>query len=184
MDTVGAVASVRCGNAITHHDASNEEIKLWLNTIGSESTTPEEQAIGGFAGRKLKKPANWDDWKAGEHKQLNQFHKQGMFGKPFNPKILDPDAIVLHPQWACAVKRNGTWRSRSCCNGSKQAAPGLHAIASAWSSCVEMPIQRLFLAVAASEGCTVCGADVTDACAHAAATGIKTCLACDDACRE
>ena len=107
-----------------------------------------------------------------------------MFGEPFNPEILDPDAVISHPQWACAVKRNGTQRSRSCCDGSKRAAPGLHAVASTWSSCVEMPIQRLFPAIAASEGCTVCGADAMDAHAHAAATGAKTCLTCDDACRE
>ena len=157
---------------------------MWINTIGSDSTTPEEQALGRFTRRKLKKLANWDDWKAGEHKQLNQFHKQGMFGKPFDPKILEPDAIILHPQWAYAVTRNGTRRSRLCCDGSKRAAPRLHAIASTWSSCVEMPIQRLFLAIAASEGYTVYGADVIDAYAHAAATGIKTCLTCDDAHRE
>ena len=42
----------------------------------------------------------------------------------------------------------------------------------------------LFLAIAASEGHTVCGADVIDACAHVAATGIKTHLTCDDAHRE
>ena len=106
MDIIGAVASVRCGNAITHQDASDEEIKLWLNAVGSKSTTPEEQAIGRFTGRKPKKPANWDEWKAGEHKQLNQFHKQGMFGEPFNPKTLDPDAVIPHPQWAHAVKRS------------------------------------------------------------------------------
>ena len=65
MDTIRAVASVRCGDAITHQDASDEEIKPWLHTVGSDSTTPEEQAIGRFARRKLKKLANWDEWKAG-----------------------------------------------------------------------------------------------------------------------
>ena len=77
MDTIRAIASIRYGDAITHQDASDEEINLWINTIGSDSTTPEEQALGRFTRRKLKKLANWNDWKAGEHKQLNQFHKQG-----------------------------------------------------------------------------------------------------------
>ena len=107
-----------------------------------------------------------------------------MFGKPFNPEILEPDAVIPHPQWACVVKRNDTRRFRLCCDGSERAAPRLHVIASAWSSCVEMPIQRLFLAIASSEGSTVCGADVIDAHAHAAATGMKTHLTCDDAHRE
>ena len=36
-----------------------------------------------------------------------------------------------------------------CANGSKKAAPTLHAVASTWLSCVELPIQRLFLGISA-----------------------------------
>ena len=48
----------------------------------------------------------------------------------------------------------------------------LHAIAGAWLSCVEMPIQRLFLALCAA---------VQDAPAHAEASGVKTHMRADNA---
>ena len=66
----------------------------------------------------------------------------------------------------------------------KRTASVLLAIASTWSSCVEMPTQRLFLASCATEGHQICGADVQDACAHAKALGVKICMRADDACIE
>ena len=56
-----------------------------------------------------------------------------------------------------------------CCNGSKKAAPQLHAVASTWSSCVELPVQRMFLAITADLNLPVFGADCIDAYAHAVA---------------
>ena len=67
-----------------------------------------------------------------------------------------------------------------CCNGSKKAAPQLHAVASTWSSCVELPVQRIFLGIAADLGLTVYGGDATDAYAHSPAPS-DTYLAIDDA---
>ena len=54
MDTIRAIASIRFGDAITHQDTSDEEIRLWINTLGSDSITPEEQALGRLTRRKLK----------------------------------------------------------------------------------------------------------------------------------
>ena len=63
-----------------------------------------------------------------------------------------------------------------------RAAPIIHAIASAWSSCVEMPIQRrLFCVLCAATGHQICGADVQDAHAHAKASGTKTRTQASDA---
>ena len=67
-----------------------------------------------------------------------------------------------------------------CCNSSKKAAPQLHAVASTWSSCVELPVQRIFLGIAADLGLTVYGGDATDAYAHSLAPN-DTYLAIDDA---
>ena len=53
-----------------------------------------------------------------------------------------------------------------CCNGSKKAVPQLHDVASTWSSCVELPIQRLFLGICANTGLTIYGGDATDAYAY------------------
>ena len=67
-----------------------------------------------------------------------------------------------------------------CCNGSKKAAPQLHAVVSTWSSCVELPVQRIFLGIAANLGLTVYGGDTTDAYAHSLAPS-DTYFAIDDA---
>ena len=50
-----------------------------------------------------------------------------------------------------------------CCNGSKQATPQLHAGASIWSLCVHLPVQRIFLRIAADLGLPVFGGNTTDA---------------------
>ena len=70
-----------------------------------------------------------------------------------------------------------------CCNGSKKAAPQLHAVASTWSSCVDLPIQQMFMGIAAHSGLTVYGGDATDAYAHSHAPK-DTSLAVDDAYAE
>ena len=67
-----------------------------------------------------------------------------------------------------------------CCNGSKKAVPQLHAVASTWSSCVELPVQRLFMGLCADMGLTIYGGDATDAYAHSPAP-TDTYLAVDDA---
>ena len=56
-----------------------------------------------------------------------------------------------------------------CCNGSKKAALELHTVTSTWSSCVEFPIQRLFLRICGDLGLTVFGGDTTDAYVHSPA---------------
>lgn len=56
-----------------------------------------------------------------------------------------------------------------CCNGSKKAVPQLHAVASTWSSFVELPVQRLFLGICEDTGLTIYGGDATDAYAHSLA---------------
>ena len=70
-----------------------------------------------------------------------------------------------------------------CCNGSKKAVPQLHAVASTWSSCVELPVQRLFLGICADAGLTIYGGDATDAYAHSPAPN-DTYLQVDDAYAE
>ena len=67
-----------------------------------------------------------------------------------------------------------------CCIDSKKAAPQLHAVASTWSSCVELPVQHVFLGIAADLYLTVYGSNATDAYAHSPAPS-DTYLAIDDA---
>ena len=105
---------------------------------------------------------------------------QKMFGNPIDPIGLPDSAVILQPHWQYSVKRSRIRRYRICCNGSKNAAPQLHAVASTWSSCVELPVQWLFLGIAADLGLTIFGGDATDAYAHSTAPS-ETHLAIDDA---
>ena len=67
-----------------------------------------------------------------------------------------------------------------CYNGSKNATPQLHTVASTWSSYDKLPVQRIFLGIAADLGLTVYGGDATDVYAHSPAPN-DTYLAIDDA---
>ena len=67
-----------------------------------------------------------------------------------------------------------------CCNRSRASAPQLHAVASTWSSCVSLPIQRLFLGMCADLGMIIYGGDATDAYAHSPAPN-NTYLSVNDA---
>ena len=89
-----------------------------------------------------------------------------MFGAPIDPITLPESTLTLWPHWQYSVKGSGVRQSQMCCNGFKKAAPQLHAEASTWLSCVELPIQQIFLGIAADLGLTVYGSDATDAYAH------------------
>ena len=157
---------------------TTEELALVINAISSHSLTPEEQALGHFTRKKLRKLATWSDWEAGERRQLDHFHNLGMYGSPVKRP---PGATVLRPHWQYRVKGDGTRRSRNCCDGSPRAAPVLHGIAKTHSSCVEQPIQRLFFALAANMSYLVYGGDAQDAYAHSPPPAEPTYVAIDDA---
>ena len=72
-----------------------EMIKVCINTLNSDFMTPEEQSLGYFTRKKLKRLSTWDEWLAGEAKQLNQFYDQKMFGDPIDADTLDGEAVVL-----------------------------------------------------------------------------------------
>jgi hypothetical protein len=138
---------------------SSEEIAM-VAAVTSSAITPEEQALGFFTRRKLKRLSTWPDWQRGEFKQLDRMRDLGMFGKPIPPP---PNAVILRLHWQYQIKRSGERRSRSCCDGSPRAAPVLHRVASTYSSCVEQPVQRLFFALAAANNMRVYGGGATDA---------------------
>ena len=179
-----SVADVRAIAAIRHPDLdfseesiSTEDIRTVVNAISSNTMTDDEQNIGSFTRRKLKKLSTWDQWREGEHKQLDHFHTLGMYGRPIPPP---PGAIILRPHWNYTHKRDGTRRSRNCCDGSKRAAPILHAIATTYSSCVDQAVQRLFFALAAHENYKVYGGDAQDAYAHSPSPETPTFVKIDD----
>ena len=54
----------------------------------------------------------WNEWKKGEHNQLNQFYDQKMFGDSIDPVTLPRNAVILQPHWNYVVKRSGVRQSR------------------------------------------------------------------------
>ena len=74
-----------------------EMIKLIINTLGLDAITPEEKQLEYFTRNKLQKLNTWDQWLAGETKQIDQFMHQGLFGEPRSRNTLKKDAIILRP---------------------------------------------------------------------------------------
>ena len=71
-----------------------------VNSVTSQAITPAEQALGKFTRRKLKNMNTWNDWEAGERKQLNQSHDLQMFGhhmaRPLEENVV---ILCLHKQY-------------------------------------------------------------------------------------
>ena len=104
-----------------------------------------------------------------------------MFGDSIDPITLPRNDVILRPLWNYVVKRSEVRRSRQCYNRSKFAAPMLHAMVSIWSSCVELPIQRMFIGLCAQKGLCMYSGDAYNAYAHVPAPETMTNLIIDDA---
>ena len=104
-----------------------------------------------------------------------------MYGKPCR---LPKGGILLRPHWQYHIKRTGQRRARNCCDGSARAAPLLHQLASTYSSCVEQPVQRLFVALSALLDHKIYGGDAADAFAHSPGPDVPTYVSIDDAYAE
>jgi hypothetical protein len=82
--------------------------------------TSDEQALGSFASRKLMQLPMRDLWIASQWKQLDAHRKQTVFGVPCPTP---PGPTVLRSHWNYLIKPCGTRKVRTCCDGSKRAAP-------------------------------------------------------------
>ena len=127
--------------------------------------------------------STWQDWEFGEHKQLNQFPDLQMY-KELIVKPTDKNAVILCPHQQYRVKQCGTRRARQCCDGSKRATPLLHALALTYSSCVEHPIQCLFLATSANLDLKIYGGDAKDVFAHSPLPSVPTFVTIDEQCAD
>ena len=96
VEDIRAITSIRFTDRDKSEDAiPTEMIKVCINTLNSDFMTPEEQALGYFTRKKLKRLSTWDEWLAGEAKQLNQFYDQKIIGDPIDADTLDGSAVVL-----------------------------------------------------------------------------------------
>ena len=109
MENVRDIASIRHQDLdLSDETIPDELIRVCINTLASERMTPEEEALGYFTRKKLKKLATWNDWEAGEHKQINQFMHQKMFGDPTDPLLIPGNGVIMRSHWQYKMKRDGT----------------------------------------------------------------------------
>ena len=97
VENIQSIARLRYNHDITPEDVPIKMIQIAINSLQSDSITPEEAAIGHFKRRKLRKLSTWNEWKKGEHKQLNQCYDQKMFGDTIDPLTLPKDACIFRP---------------------------------------------------------------------------------------
>ena len=103
-----------------------------------------------------------------------------MFGKPILCPSAEENAVILQSHWQYHIKREGLHQARQCCDGSKRAAPLLHALAKTYSSCVEHPIQRQFLALAAEQNFLLFIGNAKYAFAHSPSPQVPTFMMIDN----
>ena len=70
---------------------------------------------------------------------------------------------VFHLHWVQLVKTNVVRKSRACLDGSRRAAPWLRMMVQTYSSFVELPCLRTFLAICSTQGYYICFGDVENA---------------------
>jgi Reverse transcriptase (RNA-dependent DNA polymerase) len=98
-----------------------------------------------------------------------------------DPCILPKGGIVVRLLWNYIVKDEGKRRSRNCCDGSKRAATRLHNLVNTYSSCIGIPIYRLFSALSTALGYTQYGGDARDAYTHSPPPSVPCFARIDDA---
>jgi hypothetical protein len=89
--------------------------------------------------------------------------KDGMYGPPC---IAPSGATVLRTVWTYYVKRDGTLKPRSSCDGSVLKGRGI-AYAQHYTACIYQPGMRIFWAMVAIRGWIAIGADAINAFAQA-----------------
>ena len=74
IDAIRAIAAIRHPEEdFSDPTISNEIISTVINAIRSNETTSDEQALGHFTRRKLRKLDTWEKWQDGERTQFGSF---------------------------------------------------------------------------------------------------------------
>ena len=113
----------------------------------------------------LKSQKDWLDWESAEHKQLRQYHEQGMFSEP---QPIPPEANCLPFMWTYVVKDDGTKKARAPCNGSPR-MQGTVTLGETYAASLDQTASKIFWATAAASTHIVIGADAANAFAEAPA---------------
>jgi hypothetical protein len=134
---------------------------LEMRKLSNDHMTPEEKALNSFSRKHLKTLPNFDQWVAADRKQLDQHFDAGTIGHPI-PRPVD-DSQVFRIIWSRLVKATGIRKSRACLDGSKRSAPWLRLLVQTYSSCIELPCLRAFIATCVNRGYYIGFGDVVNA---------------------
>jgi hypothetical protein len=134
---------------------------LEMRKLSNDHMTPEEKELKSFSRKHLKTLPNFDQWVAADRKQLDQHFDAGTIGHPI-PRPLD-DSQVFRIIWSRLVKATGVRKSRACLDGSKRSAPWLRLLVQTYSSCIELPCLRAFIATCVNRGYYIGFGDVVNA---------------------
>ena len=155
---------------------------LEMRKLSNDHMTDEEKALPSFTRRRLMTLSNWHEWQAADDKQLDQHFDAGTIGTAVPRPSKDPDkpSQVFRLHWARVVKSSGVRKSRACLDGSRRAAPWLRMMVQTYSSCVELPCLRAFLAICATRGYYICFGDVENAYQQSPPPSVDCYLEIDD----
>lgn len=136
-----------------------------MRKLTNDHMTPEEKALPSFSRKNLMTLPNWPEWQAADDLQLDTHFKSGTIGKAVPRPRRDPDqpSQVFRLHWARLVKSSGVRKSRACLDGSKRAAPWLRSLVQTYSSCIELPCLRAFIAICVNRGYYICFGDLENA---------------------
>ena len=148
------------------HEANNEKHKRYLDAIlPTVHAVKSKKKRAKLTRRILKQQQDWHEWLLSEHKQLQQYEDQGMFG---TPTMIPDDANSLPFIWTYIVKECGTKMARGVCNGSPR-MKGTVTLGETYAASLDQTCAKIFWAINAEEGNIVVGADVSNAFAEAPA---------------
>ena len=140
-------------------------VLLEMRKLQNDHMTPEERALPSLSRKNCMSLPNWSDWQAADDKQLDAHFDAGTIGMAVDRPQSAPNqpSHVFRIVWARLVKATGVRKSRACLDGSKRAAPWLRALVQTYSSCVELPCMRLFIALCVNRNYYICFGDVDNA---------------------
>ena len=99
VETIRAITKLNYGLDCSKEEVPSKMLRMVINTLNSNMMTPVKEALGYFTCKRLQKLSTWDEWEKGEHKQLNQFEQQQIFGEPIDAALLPKDTVILRPHW-------------------------------------------------------------------------------------
>ena len=146
-------------NVIAHHICSIQtqqniwdNPEEWPDLIDSDEVHQASARISKLKRNQLKMTSDWESFRASEWKQLNRYHKVGMFGNPIAARY---GMTILPWVWTHLYEEGkgskDQTNARGTCNGSSQFF-NANNLGKTFAACLEQPTHRLTWAISAALG--------------------------------